>query len=214
MVFPTFLNFSLKLAIRSSWSEPQSAPDLVFADYTVSPSLAAKNIINLISVLTIWWCPCVESSLVLWKRLFAMTSAFSWQNSISLCPASFCTQRPNLPDIPGVSWLPIFAFQSPVMKRTSFWVLVLKGLVGLHRTVQLQLLQHYWWSIDLDYCDNEWFALETNRDHSVIFWVASKYCILDSFVDYDGYPISSKGFLPTVIDIMVIWVKFNHSGPL
>ena len=30
------------------------------------------------------------------------------------------------------------------MKRTSFWVLVLKGLVGLHRTVQVQLLQHYW----------------------------------------------------------------------
>ena len=25
-----------------------------------------------------------------------------------------------------------------------FWVLVLKGLVGLHRTVQLQLFQHYW----------------------------------------------------------------------
>ena len=33
--------------------------------YRVSPSLATKNIINLISVLTIWWCPCVESSLVL-----------------------------------------------------------------------------------------------------------------------------------------------------
>ena len=32
MVFPTFLNFSLNLAIRSSWSEPQSAPGLVFAD--------------------------------------------------------------------------------------------------------------------------------------------------------------------------------------
>ena len=26
-----------------------------------------------------------------------MTSAFSWHNSISLCPASFCTPRPNLP---------------------------------------------------------------------------------------------------------------------
>ena len=25
-----------------------------------------------------------------------------------------------------------------------FWVLVLKGLVGLHRTIQLQLLQRYW----------------------------------------------------------------------
>ena len=26
-----------------------------------------------------------------------MTSAFSWQNSISICPALFCTPRPNLP---------------------------------------------------------------------------------------------------------------------
>ena len=30
--------------------------------------------------------------------------------------------------------------------------------------------------IDLDYCDIEWFALEMNRDHSVIFEIASKYC--------------------------------------
>ena len=26
-----------------------------------------------------------------------MTSVFSWQHSVSLCPASFCTPRPNLP---------------------------------------------------------------------------------------------------------------------
>ena len=32
VVFPTFLNLSLNLAIRSSSCEPQSAPDLVFAD--------------------------------------------------------------------------------------------------------------------------------------------------------------------------------------
>ena len=36
-------------------------------------------------------------------------------------------------------------------------------------------------------------ALETNRDHSVVFEIASKYCILDSFVDHDGYSISSEG---------------------
>ena len=90
------------------------------------------------------------------------------------------------------------------MKRTSFGVLVLKGLVGLHRTIQLQLLQHYWLGHRLDYCDIEWFALETNRDHSVVFEIASKYCISDSFVDSDGYSISSKGFLPAVVDIMVI----------
>ena len=57
--------------------------------------------------------------------------------------------------------------------------------------------------IDLDYRDIEWFALETNRDHSVIFEIAPKYCISDSLVDYEGYSIS-KGFLPTVVDIMVI----------
>ena len=56
----------------------------------------------------------------------------------------------------------------------------------------------------MDYCDIEWFALEMNRDHSVIFEAASKSCILDSFVDYDRYSISSKGFLPTVVDIIVI----------
>ena len=59
------------------------------------------------------------------------------------------------------------------------------------------------WDIDLDYCDIEWFALKTNRDHSVVFEIASKYYISDSFFDHDGYSTSSKGFLTTVVDIMV-----------
>ena len=59
----------------------------------------------------------------------------------------------------------------------------------------------------------EWFFFETNRDHSVIFEIASKYCFSNSFVDYDGHSISSKGFLLTVVDIMVIWVEVNHSSP-
>ena len=83
-------------------------------------------------------------------------------------------------------------------------MLLLKGLVGLHRTIQLELLQRYWLGIDLDYRDTEWFALETNRDHSVVFEIAYKYCISDSFVGHDGHSISSKGFLPTIVDIMVI----------
>ena len=32
VVFPTFFNLSLNLAVRISWSEPHSAPSLVFAD--------------------------------------------------------------------------------------------------------------------------------------------------------------------------------------
>ena len=42
------------------------------------------------------------------------------------------------------------------------------------------------WGKDLDNYDIEWFALEKNRDHSVVFEIASKYCISDSFVDHDG----------------------------
>ena len=57
--------------------------------------------------------------------------------------------------------------------------------------------------IDLDYYETEWFALEMNRDHSVVFEISYKYCISDSFADYEGYSISSKGLLST-IDIMVI----------
>ena len=58
--------------------------------------------------------------------------------------------------------------------------------------------------IDLDCCDIEWFALEINRDQSFIFEIALKCYISDSFVDCDGYSISSKGFLPIVVNIMVI----------
>ena len=82
-------------------------------------------------------------------------------------------------------------------------MLVPEGLLGLHRTVQLQLLSITGWGIDLDYSDIEWFALKTNRDHSVTFETASKYCISDSSVDYEGYSIFSKGFLPTVVDMVI-----------
>ena len=48
-------------------------------------------------------------------------------------------------------------------------MLVLEGLIGFHSPVQLQLLQITGGGIGLDYRGIEWFALETNRDHSVIF---------------------------------------------
>ena len=43
-----------------------------------------------------------------------------------------------------------------------------------------------------------------NRGHSSVFETALMSCILYSFVDYEGYSIFSNGFLPTVVDIMVI----------
>ena len=62
-------------------------------------------------------------------------------------------------------------------------MLVLKGLIGLHRTVQPQLLQRYWLGHRLGYCAVEWLALEMNRDHCVVFETASEYCISDSLFD-------------------------------
>ena len=133
---------------------------------------------------------------------------------LAFWPASFSTPRPNFPVIPGISWLPTFAFQSPIMKRTSFW--------GISSRRSCRSSQNWSTSASSVLLVGAWtwitvilngLPLEMNRDHSVVFEIASKYCILDSFVDYDGYSISSKGFLPTVVDIMVIWVKFTHSSP-
>ena len=111
--------------------------------YRASPSLAAKNIINLISLLTIWWCPCVESSLVLLKEgvcydqciLLAKLLVFALLCFVLRGQICLLLQRPL-----DFLLLP----SSPLWKGHLFWVLVLEGLVGLHRTVQLQLLQHYW----------------------------------------------------------------------
>ena len=59
-----------------------------------------------------------------------------------------------------------------MMKKTSFFG-VLEGLVDLHRTVQLSLFGISGWGVDLDFCDIQWFALEMNRDDSVVFEIAS-----------------------------------------
>ena len=59
---------------------------------------------------------------------------------------------------------------------------------GVHQGCILShfLFNLYVEGIDLDYCNIERFALETNRDHSIIFEIAPKNFILDSFVDYEG----------------------------
>ena len=71
-------------------------------------------------------------------------------------------------------------------------MLVLKGLEGLHRTVQLQLLQNYWLGT--------WITVILNglpwKLTEIIFETTCKYCISDSFVDHDGYSISSRDSCP------------------
>ena len=112
----------------------------------------------------------------------------------------------------------IFAFQSSMMKRTSFLDISSRRcyrssqnrsasstlLVGSQTwiTVMSNCLPWKWTDIILSFF---FFILSFLRLH--------KYCFWDSLVDCDGYSISSKGFLPIVVDIVVIWVKFTHSSP-
>ena len=71
-------------------------------------------------------------------------------------------------------------------KDIFFWVLVLDDLVGLFiELFNFTFFRLTGWGIDLNYWETEWFALEMDRDHSVIFEIAPKYCILDYFVDYE-----------------------------
>ena len=106
--------------------------------YRASPSLAAKNIINLILVLTICDVHVESHLLYCWKRVFAMTSVFSWQNSVSLCPALFVLQ--------GQICLLLQVFLDFLLLHSSplwwkghlFLVLVLEGLVGLHQFSSVQ----------------------------------------------------------------------------
>ena len=63
--FPYFLQFKPEFGNKEFmvWVIV-SSPSCFCWLYRASPSLDARNIVNQISVLTIWWCPWVESSLV------------------------------------------------------------------------------------------------------------------------------------------------------
>ena len=108
--------------------------------YRASPFLAAKNMINLILVLTIWWCPCIVISCVVGRGHLLWPVYSLGKILLAFLLLHFCTPSPKLPVTSGISWLPTFAFQSPLMKKTPFFGLVPEGLIGHHRSIQLQLL--------------------------------------------------------------------------
>ena len=59
--FPYFLQFQSEFGNKELviWTTVSSQSCFCWL-YRASPSLATKNIINLISVLSIWWCLCVQ----------------------------------------------------------------------------------------------------------------------------------------------------------
>ena len=78
VVFPTYFNLSLNLAIRSSWSEPQSAPGLVFADCIELLHLWLQRI----ELVWFWFCHLYLMGICLdW---FSITSWQLWYLLVSL----------------------------------------------------------------------------------------------------------------------------------
>ena len=79
-----------------------------------------------------------------WKRVFAMTSAFPWQSLLAFDllvlyskAKCACYLRYFLTSY--------FCIPVPYNEKDIFFgVLILEGLVGFHRTVQLQFLKNYW----------------------------------------------------------------------
>ena len=148
--------------MRSWWSEPQSAPVLFLLTVYSFPIFGYKEYNQSEFGIGHWVMSrckvgsyAVENGNLLWP-------VHSVDRIVNLCPDAFYTPKPNLPVIPGISWLPTFAFQFPMISRTSFLVLVL-GLVGLCRTDQL--LQHQWLghSLGLLWC---WMVFPGNEPRS------------------------------------------------
>ena len=86
-------------------------------------------------------------------------------------------------------------------------MLVLEGLVGLHKTIQLQLLQHYWLGHRLGLL---WYWMVCLGNKQIILLFLSLHTITAFWtLLFTMRAIFSKRFLPTVVDIMIIWVKFH-----
>ena len=97
----------------------------------------------------------------------------------------------------------------------SSLVLVLEDLVGLCRTNQLQLLWHQLLGhrLTLLWCRIVCPGNEQRTFLSFVIFETVPSTAFLTLVDYESYSLSSKGFLPSVVDIMVIWIKFTHSRP-
>ena len=112
--------------------------------YRASPSSATKNIINLISVLTVYWCSCVELSCVVGKGCL-LWSGYSLDKTL----LSFALLYSVLYGQTCLSfWISLdflLLCSNPLWwKGYLFLVLVLEVLVGLHRNSQLQILRPQW----------------------------------------------------------------------
>ena len=145
MVFHTFFNVSLNFSIRSSWFDPQSVPSLVSAD---SIELLHLLLQRIWSIWFQYW-PSMDSmcrvfSCVVGRGYFLWPVHSLGKTLLAFALFHFVLQG-QICLLFQVSLDFLLLHYSPLWwKRHLFWVLLLEGLLGHHRTIQLQLLRHKW----------------------------------------------------------------------
>ena len=138
-----------------------------------------------------------------------MTSVFSWQNSVSLCPASLCTLKAKFACYSRYLLTSYFCIPVPYNEKNIF--------LGCQFQKVLQvLIEPFNFSF---FSVQTWIAAILNglpwkRTEIILsFLRLHPSTAFQSLLLTEGYSISSKGFLPTVVDIMVISIKFTDSSP-
>ena len=130
MVFPTFFNLSEFCDKQFMiWATISSRSCFCWL-FRASSSLAAKNIISLISVLTILWCPCVVLSLMLLEEGVCYNQCILLAKLCQPLPCFISYSKAKVACYSRFFWLPTFAFHSLMMKRTSFLNIYIKSWVN------------------------------------------------------------------------------------
>ena len=180
MVFPTFFSLSLNFAIRSSWFEPQSAPSLVFADCIElfhfwlqrynQPDFGINHLVMSMCKVV----PCVvEKGFLPWPVCSLGKTLLAFALLHFVLQGQTCLLLQVSLDFLLLHSNPLLWIWHP------FWHYFVEVFLVFIDLINFSFFSIRGWDKDLDYCDVEWFALERNQDHSIIFEIAPKYCISD-----------------------------------
>ena len=128
LIFPSIRVFSNKSALHIRWPKDWSF------SFSISPSNEYSGLISfrmdiinehnqsdfcfdhLVMSMGSIVSSAVGNGCLLWP-------ACSLDKIVICCPVSFCIPGPNLPVILYICWLPNCAYQSPIMKRTFFFLM-------------------------------------------------------------------------------------------
>ena len=116
--FPYFLQFKSEFCNKKLiiWATVSSRPCFCWL-YRASPSSVAKNIINLISVLTIWWCSYVEPYPVLLEKGVCSEQCVLLAKLLAFALLHFAVQGQICLLLQVSLDFPLWHFQSPMMRK-------------------------------------------------------------------------------------------------